>query len=108
MAKPRARIFARPPEELVCKSIGMAHGEVIPTSLFRKDTLMAQTIDEKAAETAPETDMVAAVLRVLSLSSEPMTVSKIRAKLPAPFRSASLEELADTLQRQVAANVLFQ
>jgi hypothetical protein len=69
---------------------------------------MAQTIDEKPAETAPETDMVAAVLRVLSASSEPMTVSKIRAKLPAPFRSASLEELADTLQRQVAANVLSQ
>jgi hypothetical protein len=87
----------------------MAHGEVIRTSLlFRKDTLMAQTIDEKAAETAPETDMVAAVLRMLSASKEPMTVSKIRAKLPAPFRSASLEELADTLQRQVAANVLFQ
>jgi hypothetical protein len=69
---------------------------------------MAQTIDEKATESAPGTDMVAAVLRVLSVSSEPMTVSKIRAKLPAPFRSASLEELADTLQRQVAANVLFQ
>jgi hypothetical protein len=69
---------------------------------------MAQTIDEKAAETAPETDMVAAVLRVLSASEHPMTVSKIRAKLPAPFRSASLEELTDTLQRQVAANVLFQ
>src|SRR5689334_8254011 len=69
---------------------------------------MTQMIDQKVAETSPETDVVAAVLRVLSASSEPLTVSKIRAKLPAPFRSASLEELTDTLQRQVAANVLIQ
>jgi hypothetical protein len=69
---------------------------------------MTQTIDQNAAEAAPETDMVAAVLRVLAASTEPLTVSKIRAKLPAPFRTASLEELTDTLQRQVAANVLSQ
>jgi hypothetical protein len=69
---------------------------------------MTQTIDEKAAEASPETDLVASLLRVLAGSTEPLTVSKIRAKLSAPFRSASLEELADTLQRQVAANVLFQ
>jgi hypothetical protein len=69
---------------------------------------MTQTIDHQVAETAPETDLVAAVLRVLGASGEPLTVSKIRAKLPAPFRSASVEELTDALQRQVAANVLFQ
>jgi hypothetical protein len=69
---------------------------------------MTQTIDSKAAEARPGTDLVAELLRVLAASSEPLTVSKIRAKLPAPFRSASLEELSDTLQRQVAANVLFQ
>jgi hypothetical protein len=69
---------------------------------------MTQTIDQQVAETTPGTDLVAAVLRVLNASPEPLTVSKIRSKLPAPFRSASLEELADTLQRQVAANVLFQ
>lgn len=69
---------------------------------------MTQMIDPQVAETTPETDLVAAVLRVLGASSEPLTVSKIRAKLPAPFRSASVEELTDTLQRQVSANVLFQ
>jgi hypothetical protein len=69
---------------------------------------MTQTIDSQAAETRPGTDLVAELLRVLAASSEPLTVSKIRAKLPAPFRSATLEELTDTLQRQVAANVLFQ
>ena len=69
---------------------------------------MTQTIDSQAAETHPGTDLVAELLRVLAESSEPLTLSKIRAKLPAPFRSASLEELSDTLQRQVAANVLFQ
>jgi hypothetical protein len=69
---------------------------------------MTQMIDSKAAETSTGTDLVAELLRVLGASHEPLTVSKIRAKLPAPFRSASLEELTDTLQRQVAANVLFQ
>ena len=69
---------------------------------------MTQTIDPNVAETSPETDVVAAILRVLRASPEPLTVSKIRAKLPAPFRSATLEELTDTLQRQVAANVLVQ
>jgi hypothetical protein len=69
---------------------------------------MTQTIDQQVADTIPGTDLVAAVLRVLSASPEPMTISKIRSKLPAPYRSASLEELADTLQRQVAANVLHQ
>jgi hypothetical protein len=69
---------------------------------------MTQTIDSQAAETRPGTDLVAELLRVLAASAEPLTVSKIRVKLPAPFRTASLEELTDTLQRQVAANVLYQ
>ncbi len=69
---------------------------------------MTQMMDQKAADTPPETDVAAAVIRVLAVSSGPLTVSKIRAKLPAPFRSASLEELTEALQRQVAANVLFQ
>jgi hypothetical protein len=69
---------------------------------------MTQTIDQKDTEASPETDLVAAALRVLAASTGPLTVSKIRAKLQAPFRSASLEELTDTLQRQVAANVLVQ
>lgn len=69
---------------------------------------MTQTMDPMAAETSPETDLVAATLRVLAMSSGPLTVSKIRAKLQAPFRAAGLEELTETLQRQVAANVLVQ
>src|SRR6266852_162259 len=69
---------------------------------------MTQTIDQKAAETSPEIDLVAATISVLAESSGPLTVSKIRAKLQAPFRSASLEELTDALQRQVAASVLYQ
>jgi hypothetical protein len=69
---------------------------------------MAQTTDQPRVETAPATDLVAAVQRVLAASPEPLTLSKIRAHLPAPYRSASPEELADVLQRQVAANVLYQ
>jgi len=69
---------------------------------------MTQAIDPLATEISPATDLVAAALRVFAASPGPLTISKIRSKLPTPFRSASLEELADTLQRQVAANVLFQ
>jgi hypothetical protein len=45
---------------------------------------------------------------VLAASTEPLTLSKIRSRLPAPFRSLSLEELTEALQRQVAANVVVQ
>ena len=68
---------------------------------------MTQTIDEKVAGTPPETDLVAATLQVLAASPGPLTISKIRAKLQAPFRSASLEELTETLQRQARANVFM-
>ncbi len=69
---------------------------------------MTQLIDQPAEPRPAAVDLVAAVLRVLEASSEPLTVSKIRAKLPAPFRSSSPEELLDCLKRQVAANALHQ
>lgn len=52
------------------------------------------------------TDVVDAVREVLRCSAEPMTIPKIRERLPAPHRRMRLEELADVVQRQVAANVL--
>src|SRR5262249_53891881 len=39
---------------------------------------------------------------------EPQTLSKIRAALPTRFRDMSLDDLAEVLRRQVAANVLVQ
>jgi hypothetical protein len=51
---------------------------------------------------------VAAVQRVLAANTEPMTLSKLRARLPASHRQIGLEELASALHRQVAANVLYQ
>jgi hypothetical protein len=50
-------------------------------------------------------DLVAAIQQVLRNSEEPLTVSKVRAKLPMRFREMNLEE---ALQRQVTANVLYQ
>lgn len=55
--------------------------------------------------TASSEDLGAALQRVLQASDEPLTLPKIRAKLPASLRNANLEEL---LQRQVTANVLYQ
>ncbi len=69
---------------------------------------MTQVADQRPSEAGVETDLVAAVRRVLQDSSEPLTLSKIRALLPAAHRGISLEDLAESLRRQVAANVLVQ
>jgi hypothetical protein len=68
---------------------------------------MAELIEPTVAS-ALETDHVSAIRRVLEASPEPLTLSKIRAALPAPLRSQGLEQLTDVLTRQVAANVLYQ
>jgi hypothetical protein len=80
---------------------------------LRKDAPMAELIDQPATETTPEarpeappeTDLVAAIRGVLEASTEPLTISKIRAALPGRLRTAGLE---DVLRRQVAANVFVQ
>src|SRR5262245_36403661 len=64
---------------------------------------MSQTIEAASASTAVADDIVAAIHHVMKESSEPLTVSKIRAQLPAQFRSSNIE---DVLRRQVTANVL--
>lgn len=68
---------------------------------------MAEVIDQQEAGAPAATDLVAEVRRVLAASGEPLTLSKIRAGLPAPYRSLSLEDLAESLRRQVAANVVI-
>lgn len=55
-----------------------------------------------------ETDLLPALARVFQESSEPLTLSRIRALLPGRFRGIDLDELAEQLRRQVAANVLWQ
>ncbi len=50
-------------------------------------------------------DVVAAIQEVLRQSEEPLTLSKLKLQLPARLRSLNVE---DVLQRQVAANVLYQ
>lgn len=54
------------------------------------------------------TDLATAVQQALAGSSEPMTVPKLRSRLPAPFRHAEPQEITDILQRLVAANVIYQ
>jgi hypothetical protein len=51
-------------------------------------------------------DLVGAIQEILKQSSEPLTVPKIRVRLRGAFRAIGIEELADVLQRQVAAQVL--
>jgi hypothetical protein len=69
---------------------------------------MTQLIDQTPTEQPSQTDLVAAVHRVLAGSPEPLTLSKIRSSLPARVRPQTPEELAECLARQVAANVLYQ
>ncbi len=67
---------------------------------------MTQLAEPTQLPTPAETgDLVAAIQQVLRSSDEPLTVSKIRAKLPMRLRDLNIEE---TLQRQVSANVLYQ
>ncbi len=69
---------------------------------------MTQVVDQTPKEAPADTDLRAAVHRVLAASAEPLTLSKIRVLLPAPFRRQSLEELGEALRRQVAATTLHQ
>ncbi len=69
---------------------------------------MSQLLDQMPTGASVETDLVTAVQRVLAASGEPLTLSKIRTALPSPHRRIGLEELAEMLHRQVAANVLYQ
>jgi hypothetical protein len=67
-----------------------------------------QTTTASDSDTAPDSDLVSAVRSVLEASSEPLTLSKIRAGLPSQLRAQGPEALAEALRRQVAANVLVQ
>lgn len=69
---------------------------------------MSQVVDETPREAPADTDLAAAVLRVLADSPEPLTLSKIRSQLPGPLRRISLDQLAEVLRRQTAANVVQQ
>jgi hypothetical protein len=69
---------------------------------------MTSTIDQAPVAAPVETDLPTLVQRVLAASSEPLTLSKIRSRLPGAFRTMALEELGESLRRQVAANVLYQ
>jgi hypothetical protein len=52
--------------------------------------------------------VVTSLQQVLQASDEPLTLSKIRSRLPARFREISFEELTELLNRQVTAQVLWQ
>ena len=69
---------------------------------------MTQLANQPNPPAAADTDLVAGVQKALQESPEPLTLSKLRAALPVRFRSMGLEELAEVLQRQVAANVVYQ
>jgi len=74
---------------------------------------MNEVIDQTAAPPstqtpAPAPDLATAVQRVLAASDEPLTVSKLRARLPAALRTMDLKELTEALERQVAASALYK
>src|SRR5207245_659560 len=65
-----------------------------------------ETTSPTTAEPTTQTDLPTAVQQILAASSEPLTVSKIRAQLPPTLRTGSVEELGEILKRQAAASVL--
>jgi hypothetical protein len=60
------------------------------------------------AETGAAPDLATAVQRVLAASDEPLTVSKLRAKLPSALRGTDPKDLVEVLERQVSAHVLHK
>jgi hypothetical protein len=68
--------------------------------------LIDQTPPPPSTESPP--DLATAAQRALAASDEPLTVSKLRARLPGALRHADLKELTEALDRQVAANVLYK
>src|SRR5208283_5390036 len=71
-----------------------------------KDTIMSQVLDSTPVQATPQTDdLLAVIQQVLRESPEPLTVAKIRAQLPARYRTLNLDE---ALERQVTAKVLHR
>jgi hypothetical protein len=69
---------------------------------------MTELIEQPRPDAPAGTDLTTAVHQVLAASSEPLTPPKVKAQLPAPHRSLSLEELTEALNRQAAAGALHQ
>jgi hypothetical protein len=68
---------------------------------------MTQAVETAFLPTPTVSDLVELIQGVLRDSDEPLTLSKLRARLPARFRSLELEELADLLHRQAASEVFY-
>ena len=60
----------------------------------------------KGCLSSTQTDLVDAVREVLRQSVEPLTIPRIRERLPKPLGAIGIEELTDVLHRQLAAHVL--
>jgi hypothetical protein len=60
----------------------------------------------KGCLSSTQTDLVDAVREVLRHSAEPLTIPRIRERLPLPLGAIGIEELTDVLHRQLAAHVL--
>jgi hypothetical protein len=69
---------------------------------------MAEVRRRAACLEESTTDLLGRIRQVLRNSDGPLTLTKVRAALPLPFRSLPLETLAQTVQRHVAANVLVR
>jgi hypothetical protein len=64
---------------------------------------MSQATDASSVAVPADTDAAAVIQHLLGNSSEPLTVPKIRAQMPAALRAVQIEEV---LRRQTSAGVL--
>lgn len=69
---------------------------------------MEQATHLRPAEAPAEIDLLAAIQEILRASNEPMTLSKIRAQLPARLRSLTPDELSGILAGPLSAKILYQ
>lgn len=69
---------------------------------------MTEVLGLPPAMTPSAPDLLTEVRRVLEVSPEPLTLSKIRSHLPTAHRSIPLETLTEGLERLVDANVFYR
>lgn len=62
----------------------------------------------ESATSSSQADLVDAIREIFKSSDEPLTHRKLRLRLPEPFDGLRTEELAEVLERQVAAHVFVR
>src|SRR5437899_1389865 len=83
---------SRSRETSVPNSHEFGYGRSLFAGRPKENPAMTESLEAQTTTVPVETDLLAALQRVLQASAEPLTVAKIRQQLPTALRSAAIEE----------------